>query len=92
MKVDIDTVVQSFGDYYDPRIFGDMNDRTGTALAEIITHVFGGGFPFPERLAKSYRIMERYLDRRGAAPLWRWLMVCGLENLSITARDYDVDV
>ena len=90
MLIDIDTVIKSFSDFYGPAIFGDMNDREGDALAEIITHVFGGGFPFPERLAKSYRIIERFLDRRGAAPLWMWLVVCGLENMPIKAKDYGV--
>lgn len=92
MLIDTDTVIKSFSDYYGPSIFGDMSDQVGHALAVLVVHVFGGGYPFPDKLARSYGIIERFLERRGRAPLWRWLMVCGLENLSITARDYDVNV
>ena len=52
MKVDIDTVVQSFGDYYDPRIFGDMNDRTGTA------------FPLPSLFYNNFQYFFHYEEKR----------------------------
>lgn len=89
MQIDTDIIIKSFSDFYTPAIFRDMNDRTERALAEIITDVFGGGYPFPERLARSYKIISRYLDRRWAAPLWRWLFYCGVQNMKTTARDYD---
>ena len=89
MLIDIDTVIKYFSAFYGEKEFRDMSDREGDALAEIITHVFGGGYPFPERLAQSYKIISRFLDRRGAAPLWRWLFYCGVQNMKTTARDYD---
>jgi hypothetical protein len=88
MIVDIDTVVQSFGDYYGGEVFRDMSDREGDALAVLIVDVFQGGYPFPERLARSYKIIERLLERRGADPLWKWLFYCGVRNMRTAARDY----
>lgn len=88
MRIETDIIIKSFGDYYDPRIFGDMSDQVGHALAVLIVHVFQDGYPFPERLARSYKIISRYLDRRGAAPLWRWLFYCGVKHMRTSARDY----
>ena len=89
MLIDIDTVIKYFSAFYGGKVFRDMSDREGDALAVLIVDVFQGGYPLPERLAKSYRIIERFLDRRGAAPLWKWLFYCGVQNMKTTARDYD---
>jgi hypothetical protein len=73
-------------------VFGDMSDQVGHALAVLIVHVFQDGYPFQERLAKTYRIIEQFLERRGRAPLWRWLFYCGVKHMRTSAKDYDVDV
>ena len=90
MKIETDIIIKSFSDFYGPSIFGDLTDREGDALAVLIVDVFQGGYPFPERLARSYKIIERLLERRGADPLWKWLFYCGVRNMRTAARDYGV--